>query len=563
MHVSHCSFLAAVALATFPPIAIANGAPDAAPSIAWGPCQESWVGRASGVLGERLRCGSLTVPFDHVAPDGREMNIGVIRIRAAKPKQREGAIFFNVGGPGSHPGKLLRSMGEAWSRVALTDPEEGDKRRLAERFDLIAVIPRGLVGSGDFHCEVIAAPAPHAFLPTHLGDENWRLLVNEAQTTVDACTAVPQARYINTEQHTHDMDMVRRVLGDERIHFSGISYGGMVGAWYASLYPSHTGRLLLDSSIDLMHGYRAAGHLALDARHRAFNDDVLAPLLRDPARYGLGESADSVTSALDDFPSKAREAWSRRLDTPLRLAAALHIGAWVDAEPDLALESMTRRIEHADFSSDRALNRRIRLEALQLAPALYHSPISNEISIAGDAEGDFVRVAMGCNDIPWLRSDTEIRESARRYAARYFDFNGDETMEEVTCSRWGGPVARRPNLEVLGRAPPFLLIQSEKDTVTPLAGANHILESFTNAHMLVVRRSRLHGVFNFTTSACIERTAARYLLSGAVPAAASRAFTCDEIFHNPVDSMPGQPPSPMVEPTPIDVPVNPTNHQEL
>jgi hypothetical protein len=170
---------------------------------------------------------------------------------------------------------------------------------------------------------------------------------------------------------------------------------------------------------------------------------------------------------------------------------------------------------------------------------------------------------MGCNDVPWPRSEADIRLSSLRYAVRFVHYRGDETLEELTCSRWGGPQARRPDLNRLGLAPPFLLIQSDKDTSTPLTGASHVLAAFGNAHMLMVRNSTLHGVFNFTTSPCIERTAARYLLTGALPITPSRAFACDDILANPVDALPGSSSTPTADPTPIDAPVVPSHHDEF
>ena len=550
MHLSLRTLVTVTALAGLPSFCFASSV--SLPDIAWGVCSESWVGQASGALGARLQCGSMRVPLDHMAPDGREIDVGVVRIRAAIPAMREGSLFFNQGGPGTHPGRLLRSMGEVWSRTDANDPGEGDKRRLAERYDLVAVIPRGLVGSSGIQCETLL-PGRHAFLPTHLDDANWQLLVDDAQAMVDACTAPAHARYVNTEQHAHDMDTLRRILGDERLNFYGISYGGMVGAWYASMYPTHTGRLLLDSSMDIIHGYRAATRLLIAARNRAFYENVVNPLLRDPMSHGLGGSADTVATSIDNFPARAREAWVGQLDSPARLAAALRVAAWIDSDNPPTLSALIRMINRERFSVDPGLDRRMRKEADGLARSLF-SASAGEPSSNGDAESFFVRLAMACNDVTWPRPEHEIRESARRDAARYFNANGDDTMEEVACSRWGGPSARQPDLAVLGRATPFLLIQSEKDTFTPLAGAQHILDAFPNARMLLVRRSDLHGVFNFTTSACIERTAAHYLLTGVLPATPSRSFACGNTFDNPVDALPGSPSPAAGDPVAVDPP---------
>ncbi|HVI56722.1 MAG TPA: alpha/beta fold hydrolase [Luteibacter sp.] len=507
----------------------------------------------------------MRVPLDHVRPDGREISVGVIRIRAALAAWREGSLFFNKGGPGTHPGPLLRSMGEVWSRLDANDPGGRDKRQLAERYDLIAVIPRGLAGSGDMRCGTVPQRAS-AFLPSHQDDANWRLIVDDAEALVEACTASDQARYVNTEQHAHDMDWVRRALGDERLNFYGISYGGMVGAWYASIYPAHTGRLLLDSSMDIMHGYRAATDLLLAARNRAFQENVVAPLLRDPVAHGLGRDPDAIATAIAAFPSWAREAWVEQLTTVPRLAAALRLVGWAGNSQPQHPGELIRFINREWFSSDPALNRSIRREADSLVRSLFYAA-AGEPSSQGDAASFFVRLAVACNDVAWPRSDADIRESARRNIARYFNFTGEETFEELACSRWGGPSARRPDLAALGRAAPFLLIQSEKDTSTPLQGAQHILDGFPNARMLLVRRSDQHGVFNFTTSPCIERTAAHYLLTGELPATPSRSFTCSDAFDNPVNALPGTP-ALVAEPTPVNATLPgtapaPVHHDEL
>lgn len=519
--------------------------------LEWGTCPESWVGKTSGVLGSRLQCATLQAPFDHVNPDDRRLSVGVVRIRAILGSAREGAIFFNIGGPGGHPGKLLRSMAEGWTRADIDDPDDADKRRLAERYDLVAVIPRGLVGSEPVAC-VSGLPPRHAFLPMHQDDVTWAIAGDEAQATADACTAPAHARYVNTEQHVHDMDMLRRSLGDERLHFYGISYGGKVGAWYAAMYPDHTGRLLLDSSMDFTHDYRTALRLSLTARQREFDDEVLGPLVRDPTRYGMGGSADEVTVAVDGLPEQARTAWVGLLDSPPRLAAALRLGEWLEVSRPADLAAMSRLIRGTTFSPDAALDVRIRWEATQLAGLLYAGAQSTPI-YALSPQGDSVRIMTSCNDESWRSDEQSLRASLRAYAARFIHFNGSEITEELTCARWGGHSARQPALTPLERASPFLLIQSERDGATPLAGSSFILDRFANARMLLVRNSTQHGVFNFTMTGCIERTASHYLLTGELPESGSRVMACGEPAENPIEALPGSRPA-FVAPVPVDEP---------
>ncbi|WP_368311489.1 alpha/beta fold hydrolase [Luteibacter sp. CQ10] len=532
------------------------------PALAWGPCPAGWTGTPSSTLGDRLQCATVNAPYDHVQPDGRSMSVGVIRIRAALPFAREGAIFFHPGGPGAHPGKLLRNLAERWSSARLTDPVDGDKRRLAERFDLVAVIPRGLVGSEPLTC---VPPLPHrfAFLPTHLDDENWARMMDEARATAAACMAQSREPFINTEQHVHDMDFVRDMLGDDTIHFYGISYGGMVGAWYASIYPQRIGRLLLDSSMDFTHGYAGALALARQARRRAFQDDVVTPLFNDLARHGLVGDRDTIAREIDDFPDLPRERWVRNIDTPAKLATALRVAQWWRQEPRPSHELMRRLVQRARFSNDPLIDSRMRWDASLLSEVLYVKPPVGAFPREGSS-GDSVRTITSCNDQRWDRSERDIREAAKRIAATDLHANGSDIFEEAICSQWGGPTSRVPDLSPLKRAEPFLLIQSDKDVTTPLPGATSIVHGFPNARMLLVRSSTLHGVFNFTVSPCIERAAARYLLTGAMPTASSRVFACDSVVDNPFDALPGTP-RPIVDPVPIGTPPKPTSppHDEL
>jgi pimeloyl-ACP methyl ester carboxylesterase len=547
----------AAAPATTPAAGIAAAAP--VPRIAWSTCPDAWVGQAAAALGERLQCGSLRVPYDHVAPDGRELDVGVVRVRAADPGRREGAIFFNQGGPGYHPGRWLASMAAAWSLEDATHPVHGQKRLLADRYDLVAVIPRGLVGSEPLRC-LTGMPPRYAYLPTHLDDANWGLVLEEARAVLAACTAPPHARFVNTEQHAHDMEQVRVALGDARIHFFGISYGALAGAWYGALYPGRLGRMLLDSSFDFTHDYRAAVRLSMNAEHQAFVEDIVTPLLSATPRYGLGSDTNAVRRAIDGLPPLLREVGTTWITSTARLAAALHVANWLRPGLPPTYNAMSRRIQHATLDVEPWMDRRIRWDAHVLAAKLYIAPRMEPFFSIGP-EGDAVNLVMACNDWPWTRGDRAIRASARQDAARYTSYAGAETLEELICSRWGASRSRAPSLAPLETAPPFLLVQSEKDTSTPSGGAAHIVARFANAHMLLVRRSNQHGIFNFTMSACIEATAARYLLTGALPTAA-RVVACDGTGGNPLDAIPGAPLPPASEPVAADPPA-PASHDEL
>jgi pimeloyl-ACP methyl ester carboxylesterase len=55
---------------------------------------------------------------------------------------------------------------------------------------------------------------------------------------------------ITTEATARDIDAVRQALGERRIDFLGISAGTNLGSVYATLFPEHVDKLVLDSAVD-------------------------------------------------------------------------------------------------------------------------------------------------------------------------------------------------------------------------------------------------------------------------------------------------------------------------
>jgi hypothetical protein len=313
--------------------------------------------------------------------------------------------------------------------------------------------------------------------------------------------------------------------------------------------------MLLDSSMDFTRDYRMAARAALEARQRAFHEKAVAPLLAQHARYGLGNDAAAVAAAIDALPSRVRQA-RIRMESPQDLAATLHVAALLRSDDPPSFESMSKLLRRPLVRGDALLDHRLRMDALWVASKVYEAPA--EASFETSPEGDAVRTVVPCNDMAWTRGDDAIRATAGRDATRYLGASGEEILEELVCARWGGPSARTPPLDNLGRVP-FLLVHSDNDTSTPLSGASRILDRFASARLLLVRDSRLHGVFNFNLSPCVESTAAHYLLTGDLPASPSRTLACDGAQGHPEDAPPG---ATAASTRPVAVPA-PARHDEL
>lgn len=520
--------LAGLCVAGIAPAAAARPVPP--PFIVWGDCPVSLVGDTWPGLGPRLHCGHARMPFDHLAPDGRTIDVAVVRVAAGDPSRREGALFIHVGGPGGQPAGYVASMAATFSEVDANDPVHGDKRRLADRFDLIAVIPRGLKGGWTYECKV--DPPRHVFLPAHRDDANWRLLVADARAQAEACSRAAEAPYLSTEQHVRDMDAVRRSLGDETLNFYGISYGGRVGATYAAFFPERMGRMLLDSSMIFPGGYRLATYATADAAQEAFERDILGPILRDPRRFGQPADPGALHWATRSFSDVVRPAWHDALVSPYHLAAALTMDRWVKAGGWHGWKTLQDLVRTEPFGADAATEPAIRAAAAELAArgANPPAPAWRGDDAVGhpliDRHGDWMNLAIMCNDEDgetWL---PKIRARADRDAFQYTQLDGSQILDQVACAFWPRRVARSPDFAVLETRAPFLLIHAEHDAATPLAGARAILRRYRNSHLVVARGGGMHGLFGHSATPCVEAAALAYLLDGRLPQGADRETGC-------------------------------------
>jgi hypothetical protein len=96
-----------------------------------------------------------------------------------------------------------------------------------------------------------------------------------------------------TVNNARDMDRIRIALGEARISYYGVSYGTYLGAVYASLFPSRTDRVILDSSVNPASSWRDRFRAFGPAAELRFPDLTSFVAARD-ATYHLGATTQEV-----------------------------------------------------------------------------------------------------------------------------------------------------------------------------------------------------------------------------------------------------------------------------
>lgn len=259
----------------FASVAVPSAAADpAGGELAWGPCPAEYA-----LDPDTDQCGTVTVPRDYANPGAGSIDVLVTRHGAEDPAARRGVLFTNPGGPG---GDAIASNG----MFAQALPEQ-----IRRQWDFIGVQPRGLAHAGAVECAVT---------PELLAAMNVGFAGGAARLACDG--AAPGATaHITTENTARDWEQVRIALGVDVIDVYGLSYGTILASTYATLFPRHTGRMVLDSAVDREWLWNDVLWQQNDGYKARFYD-LMDWIAANDAIYGLGGT-----------PLQVYQRWSDRI----------------------------------------------------------------------------------------------------------------------------------------------------------------------------------------------------------------------------------------------------------
>jgi pimeloyl-ACP methyl ester carboxylesterase len=118
------------------------------------------------------------------------------------------------------------------------------------RFDLVSFDPRGItVASTAVQCGAVEGFGDLDWTPDDAAERD--ALERGLQGFVTACEndTGPLLGLVDSWNVARDMDQMRRALGEESMTYLGVSYGTVIGAAYAELFPGRVRALVLDSAV--------------------------------------------------------------------------------------------------------------------------------------------------------------------------------------------------------------------------------------------------------------------------------------------------------------------------
>jgi pimeloyl-ACP methyl ester carboxylesterase len=434
-------------------------------------------------------CTTLSVPVNYADPGGRHISLALDMIPATAPKsQQQGIMLVNPGGPGA-PGLPLAA-----------EVAQGLNPSVAASYDIVGFDPRG-VGSSvpALSCDpgFFSGVRPN-YIPANAAAE--QVLINRAKMYATDCEQrfgwlLP---YMTTQNVARDMDAIRAAFGVSKINYYAFSYGTYIGQVYATLFPEHLRRMVLDSTVDPT-GVWYADNVEQDYAFQGRMDAFFAWVAKYDDTYHLGSTTAQVQAAW----YKAR---NQVLAHPINAA----IGA--DEFDDTFLQGGYLDQLWPGFAQ--ALSSYLNTgQTADMITQYRSSGAQNENEFA-------VYNAVQCSDVNWPRSFSFwTTDTERIYRTAPFQA-WDNAWFNAACAFWPVPGPAKP-LQIKGAGlPGILMLQGTLDPATPYAGAQNAHKLLPSARMVVVEGGGNHGQsLEQPSDSCVQGYLNAYLGTGALPEA--------------------------------------------
>lgn len=447
-------------------------------------------------IGRSYECGTLTVPRDWADPDGPTFDLGLVRIPARDPDERIGSLVLNPGGPGA-------SGVHAAAYLSVLPLVGGLPDEVTERFDIVGFDPRGVGRSSPVECFTSEAlDERFGSDPDPVSQEDFDQAVAASRRRVNACEAKygEALNYYSTRQTAHDLEAIRVAVGDERLTYLGYSYGTLLGAVYAHIYPESVRALVLDGAVDPSRG----------------GGD------REQSDGGGGQAA-GFERAFDNFA-----AWCAAEQCPLRPDARAAVTAAIEQARVAPVLGSGGRDATAGWVFH-AVVAALYQQALwpQLATAIDDLERGEPAGVftladvyAGrDGEGNYsnlfdANTAINCADDDSDRTVEDIRAQQERMRAEYPLFGGPLAVMSLDCVQWPAEPDPYPYGAAEG-APPILVVGTTGDPATPYEQTARLAD-LLGTGVVLTWDSEGHTVY--PEDGCVNDAVNAYLVDLTVPA---------------------------------------------
>ncbi len=441
-----------------------------------------------------FQCAEATAPLDWSDPARESISLALIRSTA--PGDAQGSLLVNPGGPGGSGYDFIRDSLD----YAVSD-------RLRGAFDIVGFDPRGVNRSSAVSCYDDPAEFD-SFLfditPGEIGSAPWIAAIEESSAEFGRSCLEHTGEllgFVDTVSAARDLDLLRAVLGDDTLHYLGYSYGTLLGATYADLYPDKTGRLVLDGAVDPAttdFEVTATQAQGFESALRAYLTQCL-PQEECPFGGSVDGAMTSVRGLLDELDANPIRATDGRLLGSEAMFTAIILPLYSESNwPLLNTLFADVMAGEADY-------------AFRVADSYYSR--NPDGSYSDNSTEAFV--AVNCLDYTATSTTETLQQEADELRRLAPVFGPSMSWGGTSCADWPFPATRDRGAITASGSGPILVLGTTNDPATPYVWAQSLAAQLENGY-LVTYQGEGHTAYN-KTNRCVNDAVDDYVIDGVVP----------------------------------------------
>lgn len=443
--------------------------------------------------GGTYECAEVSAPMDWDDPESEAISLALQLYKARGDAQ--GTVILNPGGPG----------GSGIELVGYAPMIFGSK--LLDNYNLLGFDPRGVGQSSAVACyDTTEMDRYLALTITNVTDKTLPVYQEEADRFAEACkdNTGELLGHVDTINSARDMDLLRALMGDEKLHYFGYSYGTQLGATYAGLFPENVGRMALDGAIDpRLTPFEQSLEQAQGFEHvmRRYVEDCLSTPDSCPLSGDVDDAMGEIADLLESLTANPMQT-----DDPEGRVLTRSLAFYGLAYP------MYAPIIWPDLSSalNLALHSRDGSELLDLSDAYF----GREGGQYTDNQTEAF-TAINCLDSRSASDLATMEKEAQQIIAAAPVMGESFTYGGIGCANWPYD-AVTPDYDISAPgAAPILVIGTTHDPATPYKWSEGLADTLESG-VLITNEGDGHGAYGQSNS-CILNTVDDYFVDGTVP----------------------------------------------
>ena len=451
-----------------------------AQKLDWQPCDD------------RFECTAFKVPLDYEHPADGDISLTAARKVSDGSGHRIGSLLLNPGGPGGSAVEYMEGSASSYDAG------------VRAAYDLVGLDPRGVGRSSPVTC--LDGGQMDAYTAVDITPDDQPetdALVTADQGFAAGCRQGSGALlgHVGTVEAARDMDVLRALLGDEKLYYVGKSYGTYLGAAYAGLFPSRVGRLVLDGamdpSLDSVTGNRTQAG-GFETAWAAFAKDCVK---REGCAVGsteqqAGEQLDALFRSIDAAPLPT--------DSGRRLSESQATTGVIEAMyAEFLWPGLRAALTDAKAGDGTGL--------LKLSDSYY-----NRAADGSYPNLMFANMAVNCLDLPApFAGPADVRQALPDFERTSPHFGRDMAWMALSCGYWPVGATGAPHTVRAAGAAPIVVVGTTRDPATPYAWAQSLAGQLESGRLLTYEGDG-HTAYG-RQNRCIDGAVNTYLLTGQAP----------------------------------------------